>query len=254
MKNLASIVTKESVKNALEKVITQKPILISSTKYLLKYKGQTFPPKEIVRLAAKEQGIKESQFHNYRLHGGQPTNKYLQKLGFEIIQFADWKISKPASQNRLFIFKSGRASKTLRSKSFYQQERLVQPKKLHDKIQSLLYDNLVNLYGEKNVGMENETGRRTKIDITLRLNKKIVLYEVKSYSNVSDTIRESIGQLLEYAYQPNPIKNLKEMIIVSHKPILRFEIEYLQAIRRITKLKLYYQQFDLKEKTLSGKF
>lgn len=93
MKNLASIITRGDVIQALEKIIIEKPELIKSTKFYLKYKGQYFPPKEVVRYAALEKGIKERDFSNYRLNGGPPTNRYLEKLGFEIVQFADWSVS-----------------------------------------------------------------------------------------------------------------------------------------------------------------
>jgi len=93
MKNLASIITRGDVIQALEKIIIEKPELIKSTKFHLKYKGQFFPPKEVVRYAALEKGMKEREFSNYRLNGGPPTNRHLEKLGFEIVQFADWSIT-----------------------------------------------------------------------------------------------------------------------------------------------------------------
>lgn len=93
MKNLASVVNRADVVRALERILKEKPDLIKPTKFYLKYKGHSLPPKEVVRYAALEKGIKENEFSNYRLNGGHPTNMYLEKLGFEIVQFADWDVS-----------------------------------------------------------------------------------------------------------------------------------------------------------------
>ncbi len=55
--NLAKLVTKESVLQALKKFETENPYLEPSTKYDLEYNGGYYPPKEVVREAARIQGI-----------------------------------------------------------------------------------------------------------------------------------------------------------------------------------------------------
>lgn len=82
-KNLASEVTKENIIKALEKIIVEKPILNNSTRHDLIYKDQKFPPKEVIREAARIQEIPE--WWTYNLSGGDATNKPLIKLGFEIV-------------------------------------------------------------------------------------------------------------------------------------------------------------------------
>jgi hypothetical protein len=89
MKNLAAVVTKEVIIKALNKALKDDLKLNPSTKFHIVYRDQVFPPKEIIRLAAKEMGIKN--LNQYRLAGGASTNKHLQKKGFEIVQFAEWK-------------------------------------------------------------------------------------------------------------------------------------------------------------------
>jgi len=88
MKNLAAIVTPEAIKEALEEVRTKRPNLIKSTKFHLIYKNEPFPPKEIVRIAAKKMGIRN--LSDYRLNGGISTNDHLMKKGFRIVQYRDW--------------------------------------------------------------------------------------------------------------------------------------------------------------------
>jgi len=89
MKNLASLVTKKNVQNALERLVKEKPRLKKATKFHLLYKEQYFPPKEVIRYAAIDKGIKENEFSNYRLIGGSPTNSHLERLGFKIVPLVE---------------------------------------------------------------------------------------------------------------------------------------------------------------------
>jgi hypothetical protein len=82
--NLAKLVTKDSVLQALQKFETENPYLEPSTKYDLEYNGNYFPPKEVVREAARIQGIEiDDDLHT--LGGGDKTNIPLEKLGFIIV-------------------------------------------------------------------------------------------------------------------------------------------------------------------------
>ncbi len=254
MENLAAVVTKSNVIKALEKALKEKPPLRKATKYLVKYKNITFPPKEVIRLAAKEQGLAEKNFSNYRLQGGKPTNNYLQKMGFEIIQFSDFVVARVSKKpNRAFKFKPGRTAKSAANKIFKQEEKLVQSIQLHNEIQESLYQHLVQKHGSENVGMESNTGLSTKIDIAVKSKSGMVLYEVKSYPDVTISIREALGQLLEYAYYPTAIPNLKELIIVSHIPIEHTDKQYLDFLRKKTSLKIFYQSIDLHTNLISEK-
>lgn len=82
--NLAKLVTKESVLQALQNFERENPPLESSTKYDLEYNGNYYPPKEVVREAARIQGI-EIDDDLYNLNGGDKTNIPLINLGFTII-------------------------------------------------------------------------------------------------------------------------------------------------------------------------
>ena len=65
------------------------------------------------------------------------------------------------------------------------------------------------------------------------------------------SIRIAIGQLLEYAYYPNPIENLHALVIVSHIPLDDESKEYLQFLRNTTSLKIFYQSVNLKNEEIS---
>jgi DNA polymerase III delta prime subunit len=83
--NLAKLVTKENVLKALEKINPDDPNLHSSTKFDIVYKGKLYPPKEVVREAARIQGIENWWKQDlYRLNGGDSVNRHLKAKGFDI--------------------------------------------------------------------------------------------------------------------------------------------------------------------------
>ncbi len=80
--NLAEVITKENIEKAIKKIIEENIQLIPSAKFDLVFEGRKFPPKEVARIAAKIQGIKDEE--DYRLSGGENTNRYLREKGFNI--------------------------------------------------------------------------------------------------------------------------------------------------------------------------
>jgi hypothetical protein len=98
MKNLAALLTRKSVVDGINTIIRTSPKLRPATKYQLVYKNKSFPPKEVIRFAARELGI--TNFSNYRIHGGESIHKKLRKLGFVVETFRDTKISSSISQKK----------------------------------------------------------------------------------------------------------------------------------------------------------
>ncbi|WP_051291234.1 McrB family protein [Pedobacter glucosidilyticus] len=82
MPDLAKQFTKEQIEAALEYIIENKPILSPSTQYNLVYKGKEFPPKEVIRVAAKLFQI--PKWETMTLNGGDNTNLPLIEIGFTI--------------------------------------------------------------------------------------------------------------------------------------------------------------------------
>jgi hypothetical protein len=156
-------------------------------------------------------------------------------------------------KRREFNFTPGKFEKSLTNRISNRQKKAVQSEPVHDKIQKILYKHLLKIYGEDKVGVETDTGLTTRIDVSVSSNEGIILYEVKSYPSVMISIRIALGQLLEYAYYPNPIKNLKEMIIVSHIPIDSESQEYFEFLRETASLKVYYQSVDIDNEQVSKK-
>jgi hypothetical protein len=160
-------------------------------------------------------------------------------------------ISVETEKRRKFSFKPGMSAKSEKDRKFKRTKTSYQIKPIHDKLQNILYDILVQKFGKENVGSETDTGNQSRIDLCVNLNNKITLYEVKSYPSVLTTIRVALGQLTEYAYYPDPIENLEEIIIVSHLPIDESDQEYLKVLRNKTGLNIYYQFLDIKIKKIT---
>ena len=84
--NLAANVSPEYILQAAEKIERENIELIPATKFLVVVKGKSYPPKEIVRVAAKIKGL---NIEEYNLSGGESCNKHLRDMGFEIIPKGD---------------------------------------------------------------------------------------------------------------------------------------------------------------------
>ena len=85
-------IKKDHIKKALEDVISGKesiPPREQSTRYDLIYRGKAYPPKAIMRIAAKHaRVVLESSSTTF--HGGPRTNNFLKKRGFKIQEKEAW--------------------------------------------------------------------------------------------------------------------------------------------------------------------
>ncbi len=75
-------ITKEHVVNAVQEIKSEGIDLIPSTGYDVVIDGVKYPPKEIMRYAHKQMNGEKLWDRN----GGEATNKYLEKFGFEIVE------------------------------------------------------------------------------------------------------------------------------------------------------------------------
>ncbi len=82
MEFLPGKITKEHVLKAAEHVKKKRIELIPSTKYSVLIDGDHFPPKDILRYAHEQVNGE----HLWKYSGGEPTNRYLRDMGFEITE------------------------------------------------------------------------------------------------------------------------------------------------------------------------
>lgn len=127
---------------------------------------------------------------------------------------------------------------------------------LHRTISDSLILYLSDIYGKDNVFGELNSGYGARrIDIAVRdiQSTKAIFYEIKTYPTLRTSIREALGQLMEYCFYPNK-QNADELIIVSHLEADEETKNYLKLLRKTLKFPIYYQSYDWEHKTLSKKW
>lgn len=140
-----------------------------------------------------------------------------------------------------------------RRKKHIRQPMAVEIVYLHKAISHALTKTLQAQYKTENVTQEHPAGYgANKIDIVVNDENKLIFYEIKTYNAIRTSIREALGQLLEYCYYPDKRKAV-ELIIVSHVPADQNTKAYFEHLRTMLSLNIWYQSYDLKSKTLSKK-
>lgn len=146
---------------------------------------------------------------------------------------------------------NGTPGKKPKKKSTVRAPKAVEIVYLHKAISENLTVKLREIYGPKNVHAEHSAGYgQNRIDIVVRHKKDLIFYEIKTYNSLTTSIREALGQLLEYAYWPNKSK-AKKMIIVTQTPITAKAKLYFKHLRDTLNIPIYYQSYKLSDNTLS---
>ena len=123
---------------------------------------------------------------------------------------------------------------------------------LHKEISKSLTKELRKKYGEKNVTPEHSAGYgANRIDIVVKDKSDLIFYEIKTYPTLKTSIREAIGQLMEYSLWTNQ-KKAKQLIVIT-QPNEDFEKArtYFKHLRDTYNLPLYYQSYDSEKNILS---
>jgi len=118
-----------------------------------------------------------------------------------------------------------------------------------NKLQRALYKSLCARYGKNSVGTEVRIGTGCSIDVVVRRNGEYMYYEIKSGACIRTCLREAIGQLIEYSYWL-PGNVAERLIVVSESPLTTDAGRYLNTLRKSLRIPVYYQQFELKSKSL----
>lgn len=82
---------------------------------------------------------------------------------------------------------------------------------------------------------------------------KKIYFELKTADTVKLSIRQALGQLLEYNHYPNK-NNADKLIIVTSLEITQQDMQYLIGMRSRYNIPVYYQQFDMDKKSLSKEY
>lgn len=146
------------------------------------------------------------------------------------------------------------ADDSVKTKLHYREPKIIEITYLHKTISERLIKHLRTLYGFENVTPEHHAGYgANRIDIVLKLKDKLIFYEIKTYPTLKSSIREAIGQLMEYSLWTNH-KKANELIVIT-QPHWDFEQAkiYFKHLRGLFNIPLYYQSFDIESNILSEK-
>lgn len=119
----------------------------------------------------------------------------------------------------------------------------------HNDIQCALYEYLLSLYSDGNVGAEVAAGEGKKVDIVVKDGNSFVFYEIKTSSCIRVCIREALSQLLEYSFWPDA-ERATRLVIVTENDSTEDAVKYLAKLRDRFGLSIYHQRFDIQRKVL----
>ncbi len=142
----------------------------------------------------------------------------------------------------------------VKTKKSFRKPKAVEIKYLHDAISKSMFKYL-KTQCKYEVRREHKAGHgATKIDLVAKDGKNLIFYEIKTYHSLRCSIREAIGQLLEYAHWPDNSKADKLVIVTQPHKKEAIAIKYVQHLRKTLRIPLYYQSYDLDKKELSEEF
>lgn len=114
----------------------------------------------------------------------------------------------------------------------------------HNVIQSIFLKYLQSKHGETNVKRECNAYGAARIDIARKTQTGYVFYEIKTYNNLKTSIREGIGQLLEYSLYPNVVE-AEQLVLVSDIYPNKEIQEYFSHLREFINIPISYICFDV---------
>lgn len=96
-------ITSKHILKAIEKIEEENIILIPPTRWKVLINGKNYPPKEVMRYAHQQMNGKN--VWNYS--GGETTNKYLKKMGFNVVDMQNEPINEIVKRYKNYINEGG---------------------------------------------------------------------------------------------------------------------------------------------------
>jgi hypothetical protein len=143
-----------------------------------------------------------------------------------------------------FVFRPGYESRPGATKASHAQGDIDVDLR-HNILQQALYRHLASKYGSNNVRMEQPTGIGTNVDLAIRRPDSYWFYEIKTFQSPRACIREALGQLLEYAFWPGPLREVSRLVIVGESRGTADVAEYCAYLKKAFSLPVEYEQFVL---------
>jgi len=114
------------------------------------------------------------------------------------------------------------------------------PAVTYDPIHKRLQADLQHQYGKARVTLENDY-----VDITVKHRDRTTFIEIKSASTCCAAVRESLGQLLEYAYyRPQPRGETLDLFIIAPAKLDKPTEAYIQRLRTDFDIPIRYSSYS----------
>jgi hypothetical protein len=143
-------------------------------------------------------------------------------------------------------------------KRYDRPPKVVEMKFLHQEISDKLHRHFAKIYGLDKVKTNIRAGYGcNEVDMIIERNdaeiEGYVYYEIKTYDSLRLSIREALGQILEYAMWPDKSRAEKFVIVTQPCPNeIDTARKYFENLRKTLKINIYYQSFDMTTGVLSS--
>lgn len=150
-----------------------------------------------------------------------------------------------ADRDNAFVFQPNRRSApsaAVGATGFSRPARFVELRHRHAELSNRLVASLEARYGASHVAQENTVGVR-RIDAVVRTSAGDVFYEIKTNPSLRASVREALGQLLEYAFYPDR-RNAVELVVVAmgdeRSDEYRAIAQYMEQLRAVLNYPIYF--------------
>ena len=129
------------------------------------------------------------------------------------------------------------------------QQRSVELEVKHDVLATAFLKFLKEHYGNENAKRECKAYGSSRIDIVRKTAQGDIFYEVKTYNHLKTSIRDAIGQLLEYCFFPD-VRYATKLVLVSDIEPDEQERAYISQLQGILDIPFGYVHFDTGTNTI----
>jgi len=119
----------------------------------------------------------------------------------------------------------------------------------HNKLQKSFLEYLQSNFGKMNAKRECSASGGNRIDIVQRTDSGDIFYEIKTFNNLSASLRAAIGQLFEYCFYPT-VQNSIKLYLVSDIEPNPDTIDYIKHLNNFLNIPFGYIQFDADKKRI----
>lgn len=114
----------------------------------------------------------------------------------------------------------------------------------HNDLQTAFLAFLQRSYGKPNVKIECSAHGGSRIDVVRKTDTGFIFYEIKTYNSLRSSLREALGQLLEYSLFPN-VNEAEKLVLVSDVMPSDEMKQYIWHVGKFIKIPLFYICFDM---------